>query len=1130
MKNNLFDNSQHHQSKVKANSRDPKRSPGKQRTFVLLFSLYITFIVISQVPYLAQQSVHTTMDETYEYHLKFPADGNQSHYHVQRYDKNALGTVDLIYTTSTNTLVVEVDNIRVLWINSPSVFEDEGEDVFGKEPSETINFYKFYFIERDHFNVNIDSPQKIEEMKLCDAPRPQEVWVNGQKWSEGVDYNYTRIGGIALSEVRAGITTVDIYFKSTNEMRPYAKAHASPQVVPLGWSINFNGNESYDMDGNIVSYVWDFGDGTYAEEIRVEHSFPSVGSYTVILSVEDDDGLLDRDFCNITVVPNEARPRILPSIPDQVGVEDSSPWKIDLLDHFIDPQRICPNPTWSITGGDPSICILSFEYGRTTNDKATDSNLWFIPVPNAWGNQRITLWLSDQGNVLDSQSFWVNLTPVNDPPSIINTPSLIIHYDADYTFDYTPYVFDLDTDKEDLIMWAEDSIGGKPIVEDFNVTYNYPKSLLGTSVYATLRVSDGQATGIEIVKINVSDDWVPLVKKRLPNIEMYEGQTISCVFDLDEYFDDPDEDALFYSYGETNIEVTIKDDHCVNITSPPGWSGVDTVTFRAEDPIGALAEDTILVTVWAVNDPPTITNVPDLVVHHSMDYSFDLKPYIFDPDNRCEDLVLSSSGGAFCRFDALLPTMMVLNYSESFSNVEVSLTITVSDGEFSDSQTINVKVTNDYPPQLLELIPYVTFLEDTTLESELNLNAYFEDSDSDLIFYIEGQNMVQVEIDEDGWVDFKAKKDWFGAERVTFRAIDTSGGIAEDSITITVIPVNDAPGFLEIPQQKGFVDDVWALDLEDYIYDVDDPKTSLQISVESPEGLVEVRGLDLIISPKQRGEATFVLTVTDGKLENFTTMEISVQGESIPGGMMKLSSLYLVLIILAMIILIAVGVFSSRRYHGDFDIDAVLLIDNEGGTLIASRVRNKSGNIDEDILGSMFSAVTEFIQESFGSLGKERSEGLGMESEPNNYDSWNLNELGLGEHTIVIERGTHVYLAIVVTGRPGTKLVKRMKRFIKALETLSPTRFKNWDGRLDLVEDVQSLIDKSFLGISGGEFDGDLKKKPVTTSATSDKEIQGNYLVPEGKIVSMRKKRYHPLNESSLSTCVASSTEKDGKD
>src|SRR5437870_10256089 len=47
---------------------------------------------------------------------------------------------------------------------------------------------------------------------------------------------------------------------------------------------------------------------------------------------------------------------------------------------------------------------------------------------------------------------------------------------------------------------------------------------------------------------------------------------------------------------------------------PADWWGQEEVSFRATDPTGAIAEDTILVTLLRVDAPPARSPVPDLRV------------------------------------------------------------------------------------------------------------------------------------------------------------------------------------------------------------------------------------------------------------------------------------------------------------------------------------------------------------------------------------------------------------------------------------------------------------------------------------------------------------------------------------
>jgi PKD repeat protein len=56
-------------------------------------------------------------------------------------------------------------------------------------------------------------------------------------------------------------------------------------------AISFSGEASRDPDGSVVSYLWDFGDGTTASGVTAVHAYAAAGLYTVRLTVTDNDGL-----------------------------------------------------------------------------------------------------------------------------------------------------------------------------------------------------------------------------------------------------------------------------------------------------------------------------------------------------------------------------------------------------------------------------------------------------------------------------------------------------------------------------------------------------------------------------------------------------------------------------------------------------------------------------------------------------------------------------------------------------------------------------------------------------------------------------------------------------------------------
>ncbi|MBA1443926.1 MAG: PKD domain-containing protein [Gammaproteobacteria bacterium] len=107
--------------------------------------------------------------------------------------------------------------------------------------------------------------------------------------------------GVRLSIGNTGSTTLGVAAPAGRVTgQPFALATQSADSINEGESVDFDAAGSYD-EGSIVSYDWDFGDGTTDSGVNVTHTFADEGEYTVILTVTDDSGAIDRISQQVTV-------------------------------------------------------------------------------------------------------------------------------------------------------------------------------------------------------------------------------------------------------------------------------------------------------------------------------------------------------------------------------------------------------------------------------------------------------------------------------------------------------------------------------------------------------------------------------------------------------------------------------------------------------------------------------------------------------------------------------------------------------------------------------------------------------------------------------------------------------------
>ncbi len=82
---------------------------------------------------------------------------------------------------------------------------------------------------------------------------------------------------------------------------PTASFTAQPSSGAAPLAASFDASASTDLDGSIVNYSWDFGDGSTGTGMSANHTFVAEGTFVVTLTVTDDNANTNTSSLEITV-------------------------------------------------------------------------------------------------------------------------------------------------------------------------------------------------------------------------------------------------------------------------------------------------------------------------------------------------------------------------------------------------------------------------------------------------------------------------------------------------------------------------------------------------------------------------------------------------------------------------------------------------------------------------------------------------------------------------------------------------------------------------------------------------------------------------------------------------------------
>ena len=142
--------------------------------------------------------------------------------------------------------------------------------------------------------------------------------------------------------------------------------------------------------------------------------------------------------------------------------------------------------------------------------------------------------------------------------------------------------------------------------------------------------------------------------------------------------------------------------------------------------------------------------------------------------------------------------------------------------------------------------------------------------------------------------------------------------------------------------------------------------------------------------------------------------------------------------------LVALGTVGYFMREEKIAVDETFVIYNDG-RLISHTTRRLKPGMDDQILSGMLVAIQDFVKDSFKDV-----------------TSFTLRKLEFGEKSVLIEKGKHLFLAVILHGTASKKVAARMQAVVSDIEQRFKEHLVAWDGDLDKVRGVNDSVKKLY--------------------------------------------------------------------
>ncbi|MFW1596707.1 tandem-95 repeat protein, partial [Vibrio parahaemolyticus] len=543
------------------------------------------------------------------------------------------------------------------------------------------------------------------------------------------------------------------------------------------------------------------------------------GKETITFTAKDPSGESVNQTVDFTVAP------VVDIEADSTNVVEDTPTIIKVLG----------NDTFE---GKDKVVSLDAENGPKNGTVIVnnDGTVTYTPDDNYVGKDTFT-YVVTSGGVSESTTVEVNVTPVNDAPTIKVDAVESITEDAVNTDTVvaTLTVRDTDTSEDQLTVSLENNSNGYFVLvgDEVKLTQvgvdavnNDELNLKDLTISAS--VSDGvnpTASDSDSLVVNRVND-APTVENAIADQVLSEDFDTYTI-DLNEVFKDSDSSLEFSVSGNSNVLVSIENG-IVTISPTADWNGSEILTFKATDPSGESISQTVNFTVAPVADivadkATVVEDTPTIIKVLGND--------TFEGDDKV--VSLDTNNGPANGTVSVNPDGSVTYTPNDNYHGEDTFTYIVTSGGVSESAIVEVNVTpvNDAPVAKDDI---ATTQEDTAVTIDVLPNDSDVDGDKLSIQSAtvpEAQGKVEI---VDGKLVFTPAENFNGHAEIIYTVTD--GQLADEAkVTVTVNPVNNAPT-IKVEAVESITEDAVNTDTVVAtltVRDTDTPEDQLTVSLEN---------------------------------------------------------------------------------------------------------------------------------------------------------------------------------------------------------------------------------------------------------------------------------------------------------